>query len=121
MTALHFAAQRGVAGVVKALLAAGAVESSSNHPLATAVNEALKERNLVAPAVADYISMPGEGARGVVDGRKVWIGKLGQDAVFLIVDLHVAAQPPAQSRTDGDQYQQPTHTEPQPAFPGSER
>jgi len=64
-----------------ALLAAGAIEASSNHPLATAVNEALKERNLEAPAVTDYISMPGEGAMGVVDGRKVWIGKLERAAV----------------------------------------
>jgi Zn2+/Cd2+-exporting ATPase len=54
---------------------AGALEGSSNHPLATAVNEALRERSLHPYDVSAYESIPGEGVRGVVHGKSVWIGR----------------------------------------------
>jgi Cd2+/Zn2+-exporting ATPase len=59
----------------EALRLAGAIEASSAHPLAAAVNEALKERRLTAYAVTDYKSVPGEGESGLVEGRSVWIGR----------------------------------------------
>lgn len=54
---------------------AGAIEASSTHPLARAVNEALKERHLTAHAVTDYKATPGKGEAGICNGRSVWIGK----------------------------------------------
>lgn len=54
---------------------AGAIEASSTHPLAAAVNEALKERGLTPYTVTDYSSTPGEGESGVIEGRSVWIGR----------------------------------------------
>ncbi|MCH8967179.1 MAG: cation-translocating P-type ATPase, partial [Planctomycetes bacterium] len=58
-----------------ALELAGAISASSTHPLATAVNAALQERGLTAPAVSEYESTPGEGAGGVIEGRTVWLGR----------------------------------------------
>ena len=54
---------------------AGAIEASSTHPLARAVNEALKERRLTAHAVTDYKATPGKGEAGISNGRSVWIGR----------------------------------------------
>jgi len=59
----------------RALRAAGALEASSNHPLATAVNAALKDRGIEHAEVKVYKSTPGEGAEGTVDGQRVWIGR----------------------------------------------
>ncbi len=63
-------------GEVEALRLAGAIEGSSTHPLAAAINEALRQRGLTAPPVTDYRVTPGEGEAGVIDGRPVWIGRL---------------------------------------------
>ncbi len=54
---------------------AGAVEGSSNHPLAAAVDAALKERGLNAGSITDYKAVAGRGASGIVDGKRVWIGR----------------------------------------------
>ena len=53
----------------------GAIEGSSNHPLAMAVNRALTDRSLTAYAVTDYQATPGQGASGTIDGRAVWVGR----------------------------------------------
>lgn len=53
----------------------GAVEASSTHPLARAVNATVKERGLAVQSVSDYQATPGEGEEGVVAGRSVWIGR----------------------------------------------
>ncbi len=54
---------------------AGAIEESSNHPLATAVMKSLQEKNLAPYKVEQYTSNPGEGVSGSVQGRSVWIGR----------------------------------------------
>ncbi len=54
---------------------AGAVERSSNHPLAEAVTRALHERRLEPAEIAEYQSIPGEGAMARVGGKSVWIGR----------------------------------------------
>lgn len=59
----------------EALRLAGAIEASSSHPLAAAVNEAVKERGLAPYTVTDYEAIPGEGESGLVNGRSVWIGR----------------------------------------------
>jgi len=53
----------------------GTLEDSSTHPLATAVSNALREKGLTSTTISDYNSTPGKGVSGVVQGRKVWIGR----------------------------------------------
>ena len=57
----------------RALAAAAAVESSSDHPLATAIVNAALE---VSPA-AEVHTVAGHGITGTVDGRSVRVGKPG--------------------------------------------
>ncbi|MFT4131795.1 MAG: heavy metal translocating P-type ATPase [Labrys sp. (in: a-proteobacteria)] len=57
---------------VLALLAS--VEARSEHPLATAIVKAARERSLDIPPAAAFEAIPGRGASAVVDGRKVAIG-----------------------------------------------
>ena len=52
-----------------------AVESQSEHPLARAVVEAAKSRDLTGSEVQEFQSITGGGVQGVVDGRKILIGK----------------------------------------------
>jgi Cu+-exporting ATPase len=53
---------------------AGAVEAASEHPIARAITDrALEDGPL--PAVADFVSLPGQGARGTVEGHLVVVGK----------------------------------------------
>jgi len=57
------------------LALAAALESRSEHPLAGAVVRTAKEKGISAPAVTDFDSIPGGGARGVVEGTPAVIGK----------------------------------------------
>jgi Cu+-exporting ATPase len=54
-----------------ALRLAAAVESASEHPVARAIAAAVPDR----PAVDDFDSLPGLGARGTVEGRQVVVGR----------------------------------------------
>jgi len=54
---------------------AGAIEAPNTHPLAHAVTRAVEARGLVIPAVAEYANIPGEGAKALVNGRSVWVGR----------------------------------------------
>ena len=56
-------------------LAAG-LENGSEHPLALAVVEAARERQLAIPAAADFHAVAGKGVRGTVLGESVRIGQL---------------------------------------------
>ncbi|MEZ6066099.1 MAG: copper-translocating P-type ATPase [Planctomycetaceae bacterium] len=56
------------------LQAAGAVEQSSEHPLAAAVLQALKQRGLAVPPASEFTSHTGRGVEAVVDGRRVFVG-----------------------------------------------
>ncbi|KAB7743996.1 heavy metal translocating P-type ATPase [Nostocoides sp. F2B08] len=53
-----------------ALLAAAAVESGSEHPIARAVTAAAAERGLQPPAIRDFAALAGSGARAVVVGSR---------------------------------------------------
>jgi Cu+-exporting ATPase len=83
------------------LALAAALESHSEHPLAGAVVRAAKERGVSAPAVADFESIPGGGARGGVDGASALIGKRALLAAGGVTDFDaVNAEPQlAQGRT----------------------
>jgi P-type E1-E2 ATPase len=58
----------------EALRLAASVERASEHPLARAIVAAATAKGLAAPAVRDFDSTTGKGARGLVDGRLVLIG-----------------------------------------------
>ena len=59
------------------LALAAAVERASEHPLAAAIVKAAEERGLTIPNATDVEILPGKGVRGIVDGRRVEVGRLG--------------------------------------------
>jgi len=65
------------------------VESASEHPLGAALVAGAKARGLAIPAVTDFESPTGRGARGMVEGRAVlagsgdYLGGLGVDVAPL--------------------------------------
>jgi Cu+-exporting ATPase len=56
------------------LALAASLESVSEHPLASAVTAAARERGIELSPVADFVSATGKGVRGTVSGRAVVIG-----------------------------------------------
>ena len=64
------------------LALAAAAESDSEHPLARAIVEAARLRNLIVPASSDFSSSPAVGVTATVDGRQVRVGgpRLLEDA-----------------------------------------
>ena len=61
----------------EALRLAGAVESASEHPVATAITTAARERLGALPAPADFSNHEGRGVSGTVEGRRVAVGRPG--------------------------------------------
>lgn len=55
---------------------AAAVEQNSEHPLARAIVQEAKERNLYLPKVHDFLSTTGGGVSGQVEGHDVLVGQL---------------------------------------------
>ncbi len=53
---------------------AASVEAASEHPLAQAIVAGAKERGIAFNAASDFRSITGEGAEGVVAGKKIAIG-----------------------------------------------
>lgn len=51
-----------------------AAEQSSEHPLAQAVVDYARDRQLVLPGSSEFNSIPGHGLQAVVDGRRLLIG-----------------------------------------------
>jgi P-type Cu+ transporter len=66
-----------VAGVSRDVLLryAGAVEQASEHPVAAAISAAARAEAGPLPAAGRFAALPGLGARGVVDGHEVVIGR----------------------------------------------
>jgi len=56
---------------------AAALESQSEHPLAGAVVRAARERKFPERKVEDFAAVTGGGVEGMVDGKKVRVGKKG--------------------------------------------
>jgi len=67
-------------------LAAG-VEQNSEHPLARAIVAGATARSMAVPAVANFDSVTGGGARGNVEGRAVLVGKRAWLAEEGVADL----------------------------------
>ncbi|MEU7598746.1 heavy metal translocating P-type ATPase [Streptomyces sp. NPDC039022] len=72
LTAVHLA--DGVSET-EALRLAGALEHSSEHPVARAVATAADERTGGLPGPEDFANVPGRGVRGVVEGHAVLVGR----------------------------------------------
>ncbi|MEO6771886.1 MAG: heavy metal translocating P-type ATPase [Kofleriaceae bacterium] len=60
-----------------ALGLAAALERSSEHPLAGAILEAVKQRGIAIPPASQFSSVPGAGVRGTVGGKQVALGNAG--------------------------------------------
>ena len=61
----------------EALRLAGAVESASEHPVATAITAAARERLVDLPTPADFSNHEGRGVSATVEGRRVAVGRPG--------------------------------------------
>ncbi|WP_194785392.1 heavy metal translocating P-type ATPase [Actinomyces haliotis] len=59
----------------EALTLAAAVESESEHPIATAIVAGARDRGLTIPAVQDARALPGAGMEATLDGRTLHIGR----------------------------------------------
>ncbi|KAA6214061.1 copper-translocating P-type ATPase [Streptomyces albofaciens JCM 4342] len=72
LTAVHLA--DGVPEA-DALRLAGALEHSSEHPIARAIAGAAAERTGELPTPEDFANVPGRGVQGVVEGHAVLVGR----------------------------------------------
>ena len=75
------------------LLYAGALEHASEHPVARAIAKAALTELGQLPDVTDFESSPGMGTTGVVNGRKVMVGReslFGKTMVIIPSDLRSA-------------------------------
>lgn len=57
------------------LAIAAALESSSAHPLAHAIEQAAKERGVPALSVSQFESVTGQGLKAVIDGKPAFVGR----------------------------------------------
>ncbi|HEX6125881.1 MAG TPA: heavy metal translocating P-type ATPase, partial [Pyrinomonadaceae bacterium] len=57
------------------LLLAASLERQSEHPLASAIVGEAEARGVTPVAVKDFESITGQGLRGVIDGKQVFVGK----------------------------------------------
>ena len=65
----------GRLAVDAALMAAAAVESGSEHPIARAIVHAAEERSLAVPSSSEFTALPGQGARARIKDTEVTVGK----------------------------------------------
>lgn len=67
-----------VAGVMETdlLSVAAGIETNSEHPLARAVMEKVREKNIQPSRVTGFSNVAGKGAEGVVDGARVVVGSI---------------------------------------------
>ena len=52
----------------------GSLEKASSHPIAKAINNYIEENNIVLKDVENFLTVPGLGVEGVVDGKKYYAG-----------------------------------------------
>jgi Cu2+-exporting ATPase len=78
---------------------AAAVEAESEHPIATAIVTAARERGLTTSRAEGFEALAGRGARGTVDGRVVAVGGPALLAELGLAPSGDAAAHEAQGRT----------------------
>ena len=69
----------GAPGTTRAELLkyAGAVEQASEHLVARAIAGEAQDELGILPVVEDFVALPGLGATGVIDGRRIAVGRSG--------------------------------------------
>jgi P-type Cu2+ transporter len=82
-----------------ALRLAAAVEGDSEHPLARAIVQGAKTRNLTIPTAGAFEALPGRGAQATVEDRKVSVGGPRLLADLSLDPLPVAADWDREGRT----------------------
>lgn len=81
---------------------AGALEHASEHPVARAIATAARKELGALPSVSEFVSSPGMGTSGIVESRKVMVGRESLFSSSMIVipgDLREAL---TQSRSAGN-------------------
>ena len=73
----------------KLLEIAGILESRSEHPLAEAVLKTTSQRGIDLAPVAEFMSLPGRGAKGTIDGETYYVGS---PRLFTEIGLSFEAQ-----------------------------
>ncbi len=58
----------------RALALAAAVEADSEHPMARAIRESAKQKNLAVPTPSSFEALKGRGVRATIDGADVFVG-----------------------------------------------
>jgi P-type Cu2+ transporter len=82
-----------------ALRLAAGVEGDSEHPLARAIVQGAKTRNLAIPSATDFEALPGRGAQATVEGRRVSVGGPRLLADLSLEPLPIAADWDRDGRT----------------------
>ncbi len=72
----------------QSLRLAAAVERRSEHPLARSIVEYVQARGLTIPDASEFHAIPGSGVEGLVEGRRVRVGR-GVEAIEVSVDGEV--------------------------------
>jgi Cu+-exporting ATPase len=77
------------------LSAAAALEAKSEHPLAEAIVEGVRERGIEVGDADDFQSITGKGVTGTVDGTRIAIGNealMDEEDIDLMLDIREAAE-----------------------------
>jgi Cu2+-exporting ATPase len=67
----------------EALALAASVNVHSEHPIAKAIVEEARKRSLTIQKAADFKRVPGRGAEGIVDGKRIFVGTKGGDDIVV--------------------------------------
>lgn len=67
----------------EALSLAASVNTHSEHPIAKAMVEEARNRSLPIKEAANFKRVPGRGAEGVVDGKRIFVGTKGGDDIVV--------------------------------------
>ncbi len=67
----------------EALALAASVNVQSEHPIAKAIVEEATKRSLSIREVSDFKRVPGRGAEGTVDGKRIFVGTKGGDDIVV--------------------------------------
>ena len=67
----------------EALALAASVNTHSEHPIAKAIVEEATKRSLSVREVSDFKRVPGRGAEGTVNGKRIFVGTKGGDDIVV--------------------------------------
>ena len=72
----------------------GAVEKSSQHPLARAILAKARDRHVTLPEPVQFNSVTGKGAYATVEGVKIYVGSIEWIETILSIEAHIKKQIP---------------------------